>query len=265
MSENELVIYEHNFDQFAKDVEQMTTITKQLMGTKHYTSLGEAGIFAILQSAKALKLDPFQCLNGALYIVKGKIGMSSEMMASLIRRAGHSVAKDPKSNDKICILHGKRNDTGDTWTSSFSIEDATKAGINGIMYNKYPAIMLYNRAMSALARQLFPDVINGFGYCKEELEEIAVEETKREEKKAPKISNHTIDVPVTPIISQELEDELIALLLENLTLKKLVDNLLDKRGTTVLSQLPYEDFMKILTRARKEKGANSGAKNTAME
>ncbi len=41
------------------------------------------------------------------------------------------------------------------------------------MYEKYPATMLYNRAMSFLARQLFPDVIRGAGYTFDELKEIA--------------------------------------------------------------------------------------------
>jgi hypothetical protein len=41
------------------------------------------------------------------------------------------------------------------------------------MYEKYPGIMLYCRAMSMLARQLFPDIIKGAGYTMDELKEIA--------------------------------------------------------------------------------------------
>lgn len=262
---NELVIYDHNFDQFAKDVEQMTTITRQLMSTKHYTNLGEAGIFAILQSAKALKLDPFQCLNGGLYSVKGKIGMSSEMMASLIRRAGHSVSKDPKSDSKICILYGKRRDTGDAWTSIFTIEDATKAGINGMMYSKYPAIMLYNRAMSALARQLFPDVINGFGYCKEELEEIAANKKNDSNLCQVECDVDVIecqDEPIKEIITEEMEDELKTLLLNDLNLKARADKFMGKMNLSDLNQLSYSDFMMILTAARKKKEKANETENS---
>lgn len=164
---------EFNFDKFAQDVDLLTKICGQLMKTKHYAALGEAGIFAILQRAKAMNIDPFDCLNGGLYYINGKVGMSTELMASLIRRQGHQIIKDPSSNDTICTLHGKRADNGDEWTSTFSMADADRAGLKKNMFLKYPAIMLYNRAMSALARQLFPDVIKGAGYEKDELEEIA--------------------------------------------------------------------------------------------
>lgn len=164
---------EGNFDLILKDVQSMQNMCKELMKTKHYQKMGEDGIFAVVQSAKSLGLHPLEALNGALYYVQGKVGMGSETMNALIRRRGHSIVKDAKSNDTICILHGKRADTGDTWTVHFSIDDARKAGLLKNMYDKYPSIMLYNRAMSMLARQLFPDIIHNAGYNKEELEEIA--------------------------------------------------------------------------------------------
>jgi hypothetical protein len=123
--------------------------------------LGEAGIFAIIQKAKSLKIDPVDALGGGLYFLNGKTGMSAEMMNTLIRSNGHSIIKDAKSNDNICILHGKRSDNGDTWTESFSIDDAKRAGIYKNVWEKYPRNMCFNRALSNLARQLFPDVIKG--------------------------------------------------------------------------------------------------------
>jgi hypothetical protein len=125
--------------------------------------MGEAGIFAIIQKAKSLKINPIDALGGGLYFTNGKVGMSAEMMNTLIRSHGHSIIKDTKSNDSICILHGKRADNGDTWTESFSIEDAKRAGIykENTPWGKYPRNMCFNRALSNLARQLFPDVIKG--------------------------------------------------------------------------------------------------------
>lgn len=163
---------EINFETVLGDIETMQKMCKSLMQTKHYAAMGETGIFAILQKAKSLGMHPLEALNGGLYFVQGKIGMSTEMMASMIRERGHSITKDPKSDNSICVLHGKRKDTGDTWTVSFSMGDAQKAGLAKNMYDKFPAIMLYNRAMSTLARQLFPDVIKGAGYTLDELHEI---------------------------------------------------------------------------------------------
>jgi len=160
------------FENSIQSISKMQTMCSTLMKTKHYQKMGEEGIFAIVTKAKSIGLDPLEALNGGLYFVQGKVGMSSETMASLIRGAGHSIIKDPKSNNDICILHGKRKDNGDTWTITFSLDDARRAGLMKNMYEKYPAIMLYNRSMSMLARQLFPDVIKGAGYTLDELKEI---------------------------------------------------------------------------------------------
>jgi len=170
---NQLTVKEDiNFDAILKDVEVMQNMCANLMKTKHYQTMGEAGLFAIVQKAKSLNIHPLEALNGGLYFVQGKVGMSSEMMASLIRQQGHSIVKDPRSDNSICILNGKRADNGDTWTVSFSLEDAKRAGLLKNLYDKYPGVMLYNRAMSMLARQLFPDVIKGAGYTHDELVEI---------------------------------------------------------------------------------------------
>lgn len=173
MSKEIAIKEEVNFDTMLMDIENMQKMANKLMQSKHYQAMGEAGIFAIVQKAKSLGINPLEALNGGLYYVNGKVGMSTEMMACLIRQAGHSISKDPKSDNNICILNGKRADTGDTWTIRFSMEDAKKAGIAKHMYEKWPAIMLYNRAMSTLARQLFPDVIKGAGYTMDELKEIS--------------------------------------------------------------------------------------------
>lgn len=161
-----------DFSFIANDMEKINQLCKQLMNTKHYSSLGIEGICAIIHKAKSLNMTVMDALNGGLYYISGKVGMSAETMNSLIRKAGHSITKDPKSDHTKCILYGKRSDNGDTWVSVFTIDEAKKAGLVRNVFDKYPAAMLYNRAMSFLARQLFPDVISGAGYTKEELEEI---------------------------------------------------------------------------------------------
>lgn len=156
----ELAVKEEKYDLIA-DVEGMQNAAKKLMQTPHYAKLGNDGIFAIVQKARSLNVNELDALNGALYYLNGKVGMSAEMMCMLIRTNGHSITKDPKSNDNVCILHGKRKDNGDTWTESFSIDDAKRAGIYKNTWEKYPRNMCYCRALSNLARQLYPDVIKG--------------------------------------------------------------------------------------------------------
>ena len=156
-------------DQMLMELASTKQITQSLMELDHYRKIGAHGVMAIVQMAKSLKIDPLNCLNGALYFQpkSGRIEMSSRLMMQLIRQAKHSVTKDHKSDDSICILHGKRADTSDTWTASFSINDAKKAGIFAHTWERYPSDMCYARALSRLARQLFPDVIQGC-YCEGE-------------------------------------------------------------------------------------------------
>lgn len=170
---NELVTQD-DFTKQLIELDKIQDTCKKLLATKHYQSLGESGIHGIIARAKGLGIHPFEALNGMFYNVNGKIGMSTETMAALVRKRGHSITKDPKSNNEIVILHGKRADTGDTWTCSFSKADAEAAGLwNGPTWKKYPQIMLYNRCMSMLFRQLFPDLSMGAGYVEDELKEIA--------------------------------------------------------------------------------------------
>lgn len=155
------------------EFDKIQSTCKQILNTKHYQALGEAGIHAIMARAKTLGIHPFEALNGGFTCIQGKVGMSTEMMAALVRQRGHSITKDPRSNAEVVILHGKRHDNGDTWTCTFSKDDAIAAGLwNTATWKKYPGVMLYNRCMSQLFRQLFPDLSLGAGYVEDELKEI---------------------------------------------------------------------------------------------
>jgi hypothetical protein len=145
---------------YVSEVTNTQELCSLLMKTPHYAKMGAEGIFAIVETAKSLDIDPRLALGGGLYYVKGKVEMSTRMMNSLIRSKGHSISKDSSSDDKICILHGTRKDNGDIWSESFSIEEATRAGLTkNPVWQNFPRDMLFARAFSRLARQLFPDVI----------------------------------------------------------------------------------------------------------
>jgi len=154
----DIAVKQNNYLTELKNTQEMCAL---LMRTPHYSKMGQEGIFAIVETAKSLGVDPRQALGGGLYFVRGKVEMSARMMNALIRSRKHSITRDSKSNDQICILHGKRADTGDCWSESFSLEEARKAGLvkaNGPWVN-FTRDMLFARALSRLARQLFPDIV----------------------------------------------------------------------------------------------------------
>lgn len=145
---------------YVSDFEDTRKLCQMLLESPHYKKIGPEGIYAIVETAKSLGVDPRQALGGGLYYVKGKVEMSSRMMAALIRSRKHSITRDRKSDETICILHAKRADNGDEWTESFSMAEAQKAGLTrNSVWQTFPRDMLYARALSRLARQLFPDII----------------------------------------------------------------------------------------------------------
>lgn len=252
------VTTQNDFTSQLAEMDKIADTCKKLMQTKHYQALGEHGIHAIMARAKALGIHPFEALNGGFYIVQGKVGMSTEMMAALVRQRGHSVMKDPKSNGEICILHGKRADNGDSWTCTFSRTDAESAGLWGTAtWKKYPATMLYNRCMSMLFRQLFPDLSLGAGYVEDELKEI----TKTGDY-AHNIHMDTIEAEIIlpkieelpPQFPSKTDVELLKLVLSKCPFEvtqKLDDWMIDKSYNNH-AEIPLSAFKGILENARSQ-------------
>ena len=110
-----------------------------------------------------------------VFVVKGKPTVSAEGMVALVRRAGHSISGE-KSSDSATVT-GKRRDTGDTHTETWTMQDAANAGLLGNdVWHKYPGNMCWARATSNLCRALFSDVIQGL-YVEGELDVVEAEAT----------------------------------------------------------------------------------------
>jgi hypothetical protein len=201
------LVPQDDFSNALVELEQTQKMCSQLMKTPHYARMGEVGIFTILQKARSVGLNPLDALNGGMYFVNGKVELSANTMNYMIRQKGHSITKDPKSNAQVCILHGKRVDNGDTWSSTFSIDEAKRAGIYKNTWEKYPEDMLFARALTRLARQLFPDVTRG---CYVEGEISQAMEADKETKVSPTKQLTQMEVIEQPIekITKEQADEL---------------------------------------------------------
>ena len=256
---------------YLEELSNTQEVCQRLMETKHYATLGPAGIFAVVSAAGALGIDPKLALGGGLYFVKGKVEMSSRMMAGLIRKHKHSITRDGKSDDTICILHGKRADTRDCWTESFSIEEARRAGLLKGPWLTFPRDMLYARALSRLARQLFPDII-GNCYVEGEIaldDNIKIEsattqsdraiyqvENTRDETEAVALSINEAnsfekeDKQKDDISSTKDFDELEFFLDQVPDYKEKVMSFLAKQNLKSLIGLPKQTYSKILGRAK---------------
>jgi hypothetical protein len=147
----------------------LETVSRRAAASGLYGGVGnENKIFMVLLAARELNIGPMSALNGGIWNINGKIEISARLMSSMIRKAGHSMTVK-ECNSTTCTLEGKRADNGDTFSATFTIQEASKAGLtNRDVWKKWTEDMLYARAMSRLARRLFADVI-GNAYVEGEL------------------------------------------------------------------------------------------------
>jgi hypothetical protein len=126
-------------------------------------------VMACMLAGRELGIGPMQALQ-KIHIIQGRPTLSAELMASLVRRAGHRIRTIERSATAATV-EGARSDDPDaaekiTWT----IEDAKRAKLDGKdNWKAYPSAMLWARAVSALCRQLFPDVLAGMSYTPDEI------------------------------------------------------------------------------------------------
>ena len=117
---------------------------------------GPSQALAIMLAGRELGRGPMESLR-SIYIVNGATTISSGLMASMIWEAGHAYNID-KSTDTECQITFTRSN-GQTYTHSFTIEDAKKAKLTGKdVWQGYAKAMLFNRCISAGARAFMPDV-----------------------------------------------------------------------------------------------------------
>jgi len=258
--EKKVIVKENSYLDDIKNTNEMCAL---LMKTPHYAKMKAEGIFAIIQTAKSLNIDPIQALQGGLGIINGKVEMSARMMASLIRSKKHSITRDNKSNDTICILHGKRVDTKDCWTESFSIDEAKKAGIYRNVWITYPRDMLYARALSRLARQLFPDII-GNSYVEGEIKDDPniINNGSTTPHEAVYVNGKLVSIncesqsqeTIAKNPTKEQISDLMALFNEVPEYREEIEAFLLKKDIDSFDEMPLEMYTKVLARAKEKAG-----------
>jgi hypothetical protein len=155
-----------------EELDVIQVMAKAASESKYFEKMGgAAAIFSIGLYAREIGIPLMTALHGGLVPVMGKITMSADMMNSLIRQKGHKL-EILETTSTVCRIKGTRKDTGESYTCSFSIEDARRAGLvkSGGGYEKHTDDMLFARCISKLKRRLFPDVASR-AYVHGELDE----------------------------------------------------------------------------------------------
>lgn len=121
-------------------------------------------------AGKELGLSAFESM-ASIYIVNGKLALTSKAMSGLIKKSKTYDYIIKKLDDSECIIAIMKGEV-EIGQSSFTIKDAAKAGlVNKDVWKSYPKNMLFSRAISNAARFYCPEAISGY-YAVEELEDL---------------------------------------------------------------------------------------------
>ena len=140
----------------------------------------EQAVVSIL-SGREIGLGPMKSLQ-ELYVIEGKVAMSSGLIASLIKGSGKYEFTITTHDSNECVIEFTRHDKP-AGVSSFSMDDAKQAGLvrQGSGWTKYPRNMLFARALTNGARWFCADAFAGPVYTPDELE-VDVENPSAEKK-----------------------------------------------------------------------------------
>lgn len=133
-----------------------------------------ANLMYAVQYANALGLAPIHAITG-IAVIKGKPTASADLMAAIVRRAGHKlrVTGDDSYAEAVLI---RKDDPSFEYTARWDRDKAQRAGLtNNPTYSKYPGAMYRARAVSEVVRMGASDAMYGLIYTPEDLGEVANE------------------------------------------------------------------------------------------
>lgn len=118
----------------------------------------------------AIGIAPAQALY-EIYVVNGRPSPSANLMAALVRRAGHKLRIEGNSESCTATLI-RADDPEFPMTATWTIGQAKAAGLTGKdTWKQYPQAMLRARAIAEVVRMGAPEAVMGMEYAREEVEQ----------------------------------------------------------------------------------------------
>lgn len=149
-------------------------------------------------AGRELGIGPVTAMQG-IYIVKGRVTLGANLMASLIKSSGKYNYRVVELTDKACriLFYEDGKQVGE---SAFTMDDAKKAQLGGANWTGYARNMLFARALSNGAKWYCPDAFSGTTpYTREEIEQTGgVEEL-------PEVDTATGEIIDAEVVSSDAE------------------------------------------------------------
>ncbi len=130
-----------------------------------------ANILWAMDLADALNI-PFPQVMQTMAVMRGRMTMSADLMAAVVRRAGHKLRVREQGMAVTAALI-RQDDPDYEFTATWDEAKARQAGLWGQRgpWTQYPAQMLRSRAITEVCRQGASDALAGTIYTAEELED----------------------------------------------------------------------------------------------
>lgn len=129
-----------------------------------------ANVLWAMDLADALGV-PFPQVMQTMVVMRGRMTMSADLMAAIVRRAGHKLRIHEQGMSVTATLV-RQDDPGYEFTVTWDEAKARQAGLWGQRgpWTQYPAQMLRSRAVTEVCRQGASDALAGTIYSPDELE-----------------------------------------------------------------------------------------------
>jgi len=121
-----------------------------------------------IMAGQEFGIPPFASMSG-IHLIQGKPTIGAGLMAQRVKKSGKYTYNVLQLNDAICEIEFIQLPKTVLGKSTFTIEDAKKAGTKNI--DRFPKNMLFARAISNGVRWFTPDIYDSVVYVPEEMQE----------------------------------------------------------------------------------------------
>jgi hypothetical protein len=122
-----------------------------------------------IMAGQEFGIPPFAAMSG-IHLIQGKPTIGAGLMAQRVKKSGKYTYNVLQLNDSICEIEFIQLPKTNLGKSTFTIEDAKKAGTKNI--ERFPKNMLFARAISNGVRWYTPDIYESVVYVPEEMQEV---------------------------------------------------------------------------------------------
>lgn len=143
-----------------------TMATANLLPAQYRNNPGN--LFFAIEYADALGVDRMAAIT-SIHVIEGKPSASADLIANLIRKAGHRLRVSGDDTHAIAQII-RADDPEFTYEARWDMDKARAAGLAGKgVWRNYPGAMLRSRAITEVARMGASDALFGVIYTPEEL------------------------------------------------------------------------------------------------